>query len=39
MVESASVHFEFAEWRQVFSFLIIIVVLCIRPAGFAGRRA
>jgi branched-chain amino acid transport system permease protein len=39
MAESVSVHFNLAEWRQVISFLIIIVVLCIRPAGFAGRRA
>ncbi len=39
MAESVAVHVDLAEWRQVISFLIIIVVLCVRPAGIAGRRA
>jgi branched-chain amino acid transport system permease protein len=38
IAESAAVHLELAEWRQVISFLLIIVVLGIRPAGIAGRR-
>ena len=38
MAESVSVHLNLAEWREVFSFLIIILVLCIRPAGLAGRQ-
>ncbi len=37
MAESLSVHLDLAEWRQVISFLIIIVVLCVRPGGLAGR--
>jgi branched-chain amino acid transport system permease protein len=39
MVESVSVHLDLAEWREVISFLVIIVVLCVRPGGIAGRRA
>jgi branched-subunit amino acid ABC-type transport system permease component len=39
IAESAAVHFELAEWRQVISFLVIIAVLSIRPAGIAGKRS
>ena len=39
LVESAAVHVGFAEWRQVISFGVIIVVLCVRPGGLFGKRA
>jgi len=39
LAESASVHLGFAEWRQVVSFLAIVVVLSVRPQGLFGRPA
>jgi len=39
IAESAAVHLGAAEWRQVISFALIIVVLCLRPAGLFGRRS
>jgi branched-chain amino acid transport system permease protein len=39
IVESAAVHLGMAEWRQVISFALIILVLCLRPAGLFGQRA
>ena len=38
IAESAAVHIGLAEWRQVISFALIIVVLCLRPAGLFGQR-
>jgi branched-chain amino acid transport system permease protein len=39
IAESAAVHLGMAEWRQVISFGLIILVLCLRPAGLFGQRA
>jgi len=39
IAESAAVHLGAAEWRQVISFALIILVLCLRPAGLFGRRS
>jgi branched-chain amino acid transport system permease protein len=39
VAESAAVHLGAAEWRQVISFALIIVVLCVRPAGLFGQRS
>jgi len=36
LVESACVHLGFAEWRQVASFAVIVLVLILRPRGLAG---
>ena len=35
LVESAAAHLGMAEWRQVISFGLIILVLCVRPGGFS----
>jgi branched-chain amino acid transport system permease protein len=39
LAESATVHLGFAEWRQVVSFLAILLVLGVRPQGLFGRAA
>ena len=39
IAEAAAVHLGLAEWRQAISFALIIVVLCLRPAGLFGRAA
>jgi branched-chain amino acid transport system permease protein len=39
LAESAAVHLGFAEWRQVVSFVVIVLVLGARPQGLFGRAA
>ena len=37
LMESAIVHLGFAEWRQLATFAVVIVVLAARPPRFSGR--
>ncbi|MDQ0316833.1 branched-chain amino acid ABC transporter permease [Amorphus orientalis] len=39
LAEAAAVHYGFAEWRQVISFGLIILILMVRPNGLMGRAA
>jgi len=37
LAEAAAVHAGIAEWRQAISFIVIILILLIRPRGILGR--
>ncbi len=37
LAEAAAVHAGIAEWRQAISFVVIILILLIRPRGILGR--